>query len=111
MEQAARGLQSLMARLLQSLPEHERVLAAWPMVCGKAVAQRTHALDFTNGTLRVAVSDRSWEQLRSLAPQYLEQLRAQSGITVNDILFVHPDDARPDRTHDRNTDRNRNHSK
>ena len=45
---------------------------AWPVVCGSAVAERTHALTFVDGVLRVAVPDTGWKlELQGLAPRYL----------------------------------------
>ena len=45
---------------------------AWPVVCGSAVAERTRALSFEEGVLRVEVSGQRWKsELQALAPRYL----------------------------------------
>ena len=44
------------AELLRALPPEDRVLAAWPHVCGRAVAARATAATYGNGTLVVEVA-------------------------------------------------------
>ncbi len=61
-----------MARSLRKAPAGQAPLLAWPIACGSAVAARTRALDFTNGILRVEVSDPGWRrELQALAARYV----------------------------------------
>ena len=61
-----------MARSLRKAPAGQAPLLAWPLACGSAVAARTRALDFTNGILRVEVSDPGWRrELQALAARYV----------------------------------------
>ena len=61
-----------MARSLRKAPTGQAPLLAWPLACGSAVAARTRALDFTNGILRVEVSDPGWRrELQALAARYV----------------------------------------
>lgn len=62
---------------------------AWPVVCGSAVAERTRALEFLDGVLRVAVPDAGWRaELQALAPRYLATLNRYTVQMVRRIEFV-----------------------
>ena len=62
---------------------------AWPVVCGSAVAERTHALTFVDGVLRVAVPDAGWKsELQGLAPRYLAVINKYTLQAVRRIEFV-----------------------
>jgi hypothetical protein len=67
----------------------EAPLMAWPLVCGSAVAERTRALGFMDGVLRVAVPDAGWKaELQTLAPRYLAALNRYTLQMVRRIEFV-----------------------
>ena len=62
---------------------------AWPVVCGSAVAERTRALSFTDGLLRVGVPDAGWKaELQTLAPRYLASINKYTLQAVRRIEFV-----------------------
>ena len=62
---------------------------AWPVVCGSAVAERTQALTFVDGVLRVAVPDAGWKaELQGLAPRYLAVINKYTLQAVRRIEFV-----------------------
>lgn len=62
---------------------------AWPVVCGSAVAERTRALTFLDGVLRVAVPDAGWKsELQTLAPRYLTAINRYTVEMVRRIEFV-----------------------
>jgi Dna[CI] antecedent, DciA len=88
MQSARHSLQSLAARVLKNAPPDEAVVLAWPLACGSAVAERTSAVAFENGTLRVRVPDRGWQcQLESFSPQYAQKIAQISGIAVTAIRY------------------------
>ncbi len=61
---------------IRRAPPEEAPLLAWPVACGARVAERTRALDFIDGVLRVQVPDEGWRaQLLSLTAQYVTVLR------------------------------------
>ena len=77
------------SRRLFILPPQQSPLLAWPVVCGSAVAERTRALIFSAGILRVEVADTGWRQeLSSLAPRYLAAINRYSAVQVSRIQFV-----------------------
>jgi hypothetical protein len=63
-------------------------MLAWPLACGSVVAERTRALEFRQGILRVEVPDTAWRaEMQHLAPKYLAALhRYATG--VSRIEFV-----------------------
>lgn len=89
MEQAGEGLEEIVARSIQRAPAAEAALTAWPLVCGSAVADRSRALSFADGVLRVQVVDTGWKsELQSLAPRYLAAINRYTPEKVQRIEFV-----------------------
>lgn len=89
MEQAGPELEKIVAKSLRQVPPGEAPILAWPVVCGSAVAERTRALSFLDGVLRVAVPDAGWKaELQVLAPQYLAAINKYTIEIVRRIEFV-----------------------
>ena len=89
MNRASDGLESIIARALHRAPAAESPALAWPVACGSAVADRTRALGFSDGILRVEVTDEGWRrELASLAPRYLAVINKYSATSVRRIEFV-----------------------
>jgi len=89
LEHAAADLEKIVAQSLRQAPRSEGPLLAWPVVCGSAVAQRTTALTFGEGVLRVEVPDAGWKsELQGLAPRYLAVINRYTTETVHRIEFV-----------------------
>ena len=88
MEHIRPSLEKIMSDALRRAPASEAPLLAWPVVAGATVAERTRALDFRSGVLRIEVPDTTWRQeLVSLAPRYVVALnRVSEG--VQRIEFV-----------------------
>jgi hypothetical protein len=88
MEPVRTGLRQIMSDLLRARPAEEAVLLAWPLVCGKEVAARTTAANFSEGTLTVEVSDATWRnQLQSFAPRYVSGYEGLLGPVVKSLQF------------------------
>jgi hypothetical protein len=89
MEQAGSGLEKIVAQSLRQMPPAHAPLMAWPVVCGSAVAERTRALIFEDGVLRVEVADAGWKmELQTLAPRYVATINKYTPATVRKIEFV-----------------------
>lgn len=89
MEQAGTELEKIVTRSLRQAPPGDAPLMAWPVVCGSAVAERTRALSFLDGVLRVAVPDTGWRsELQVLAPRYLASINRYTIEIVRRIEFV-----------------------
>jgi len=89
MERAGTRLETVVAKALHLAPAEESPLLAWPVACGSVVAERTRAIAFFDGILRVEVADKGWRQeLMSLAPRYVAALNRYSAVQVRRIEFV-----------------------
>ena len=89
MNRASAGLETIIARALHHAPASESAVLAWPIACGSAVAERTRALSFSEGILRVEVADAGWRrELINLAPRYLVLINKYSATPVKRIEFV-----------------------
>ncbi len=89
MNRASAGLETIVAKALHHAPAEESALLAWPVACGSKVAERTRALSFSDGILRVEDADAGWRrELVSLAPRYLALINKYSATTVKRIEFV-----------------------
>ena len=89
MQQAGSDLERIVEQSLRQAPPLEAPLMAWPVVCGSAVAERTRALSFVDGVLRVEVPDASWRsELQTLAPRYLAVINRYTTQAVRRIEFV-----------------------
>jgi predicted nucleic acid-binding Zn ribbon protein len=89
LEQAGSGLEKIVAQSLRLAPRAEAPLMAWPVVCGSAVAERTRALSFEDGVLRVEVAGLRWKaELQALAPRYLAVINRYTSEAVRRIEFV-----------------------
>src|SRR5216684_5778904 len=89
MEQIAPTLEKIVINSLHQAPASDAPLLAWPLACGSAVAERTRALEFTKGVLRVEVPDAGWRaELQRLAPQYLAVINRYATQAVERIHFV-----------------------
>ncbi len=89
MERAADGLEKIVVDALRRTPAGQAPVLAWPLACGAAVAERTRALAFDQGILRVEVPDAGWrKELQALAAQYLAVINRYTGESVNRIEFV-----------------------
>ena len=89
MQQAGSGLEKIVAQSLRQSPAADAPLMAWPVVCGSAVAERTSAVSFEGGVLRVEVADAGWKaELQSLAPRYVAAINRYTTEAVNRIEFV-----------------------
>ena len=89
MQQAGDGLEKIVTGSLRRVPPGDAPLLAWPLVCGSRVAERTRALDFTGGVLRIEVADLGWKgELQELAPRYLGAINRYVGQGVTRLEFV-----------------------
>lgn len=89
MEPAGSDIEKIVARSLRQVPPSQAPLLAWPVACGSAVAERTRAVAFQDGVLRVEVADAGWRsELQALAPRYLAAINRYTSQIVRRIEFV-----------------------
>jgi predicted nucleic acid-binding Zn ribbon protein len=88
MEHIKSSVEALSRQLLAAMPEEERVMAAWPQVCGAKAAEHARAESFAGGVLRVRVNDAAWlATLGHLRGQYCARLREMTGVAVEKLEF------------------------
>lgn len=89
MQPVGAELERIVAHSVRKAPLGEGPLLAWPLVCGSAVAERTRALDFAGGVLRVEVADAGWRtELQVLAPRYVAVLNKYVAENVTRVEFI-----------------------
>ncbi len=89
MNRASAALETIVAKAVHRAPATQSALLAWSVACGSAVADRTRAIDFCDGILRVEVPDAGWRrELANLAPRYVASINKYSVAVVKRIEFV-----------------------
>jgi hypothetical protein len=81
-------LKKNLARTLDKLPAADRLAAAWPVACGKAMADRGEIVGFENGIVEVQVQDAVWlDQMRSMGAVLQRELAKIAGVKIAGIHF------------------------
>jgi hypothetical protein len=81
-------LRKNLARSLEALPVADRLAAAWPVACGKAMSDRGEIVGFENGIVEVQVESAAWlEQMRSMGSVLESQLAKIAGVKIAGIHF------------------------
>jgi predicted nucleic acid-binding Zn ribbon protein len=83
-------LEKIVAEQLRRAPVNEQPLLAWAAICGRAVAEKTSAIAFSDGEVQVVVPDRGWQkELASFVPQYIAGINRLVGTqVVQRITFI-----------------------
>ncbi|MGI4758974.1 MAG: DciA family protein [Janthinobacterium lividum] len=91
-------LRTTLGRSLSTLSPLDRLGAAWPVVAGHAIGERSHVAAFDNGTVTVVAEGAGWiRQLNFMADQLRSDLARVSRVPLTDILFISPTEDDPDR--------------
>lgn len=81
-------LKGSLGRSLGALREEDRLAAAWPVACGKALAERGTIVGYEDGVVRVQVEDGAWlQQLMSMRGQLAGEMARIAGVRVSEIHF------------------------
>ena len=81
-------LKGSLGRSLEGLREEDKLAAAWPVACGKALAERGVIVGYTDGVVRVQVEDAAWlQQLMSMRRQLAGEMARIAGVRVSEIHF------------------------
>ncbi|HEV8525391.1 MAG TPA: DUF721 domain-containing protein [Terriglobales bacterium] len=95
MEPARAGFHKIVSDILRRAPVEDAAVIAWGLICGQRVAEKTVALGFRDGVLRVQVPDAAWSaNLTAFVPQYIAALNGMLGRRVERIDFILPDQSR-----------------
>jgi trehalose-6-phosphatase len=81
-------LRKSLARSLEGMQEEDRVAAAWPVACGKAMAGHGLIARYADGMVWVEVEDEAWlRQMMSMRRQLTAELGRIAGVPVREIHF------------------------
>jgi hypothetical protein len=81
-------LKASLGESLGALPAEDRLSAAWPVACGKAMAGRGTVVGYADGVVRVRVEDSAWlRQLLSISGQLAREMGLIAGVPVSEIHF------------------------
>jgi hypothetical protein len=88
MEDMRGVLRGSLGRTLAGLTEADRLAAAWPVACGRAMAAHGEVAGFFEGTVTVAVSDAAWfSQMMSMRSLLQNELARIARVKVTAIHF------------------------
>ncbi len=88
-------LKGTLGRSLGALRDEDRLAAAWPVACGKAMAERGIIVGYADGVMRVQVENGTWlRQLMSLRIQLAGEVARIAGVKVREIHFEKRNDTR-----------------
>ena len=81
-------LKESLGQSLSSLRAEDKLAAAWPVACGKTMAERGTVVGYDDGVLRVQVENRAWlHQLMSMRGQLAGEMARIAGVMVSEIHF------------------------
>ncbi len=81
-------LRGSLGKSLKTLSPFDRLMAAWPVACGSALATRGELLAFEDGCLTVRVPDAVWlDQMRSMRARLTGELRQIAAVELREIHF------------------------
>lgn len=81
-------LRNSIARSLQTLPPEDKLAAAWPVACGKAMAERGAVVGYVDGEVWLEVQEGAWlKQMMSMQGQLAGQMSRIAGVKVSRIHF------------------------
>ena len=88
MENMRTLLRNSLGRSLRTLGEQDRLAAAWPVACGKAMADRGTVAGYTDGVILIEVIDGPWlRQMMSIQRQLAGEMGRIAGVPVRGIHF------------------------
>jgi hypothetical protein len=77
-----------MWRSLQALTDEDKLAAAWPVACGKAMAERGAVMGYVDGVVLLQVADEVWmRQMMSMRTQLAGEMARIAGVKVSAIHF------------------------
>ena len=81
-------LRATLGRSLGALSDEDRLAAAWPVACGKAMAERGTVVGYADGVVRVEVAGEAWmRQMMSMRRQLAGTMAQISRVKVTEIHF------------------------
>ena len=81
-------LRGTLGRSLQAMRPEDKLAAAWPVACGKAMAERGTVVGYADGEVLIEVQEGAWlQQMMSMQGQLVGQMARIAGVKVSRIHF------------------------
>ena len=81
-------LRGALGKSLGALTPVDRLAAAWPVACGRMMAERGEVLAYQDGCVTIRASDAIWlKQMMSLRAQLTAELRRIASVELREIHF------------------------
>lgn len=81
-------LRGSLGRSLKAMRPEDKLAAAWPVACGKAMAERGEIVGYVDGEVWIEVEDGMWlRQMMSMQGQLAGQMGRIAGVKVSRIHF------------------------
>lgn len=81
-------LRSSLGKSLSGLAPEDKLATAWPVACGRAMAERGTITGFENGCVTIEVTDAAWlQQMMAMRQQLTAELRRIAGVELREIHF------------------------
>ncbi len=88
MERMRDVLKGTLGQSLKAMCDEDRVAAAWPVACGRAMAERGKVIGLEDGVVQVAVTDMAWlGQMRAMSGVLQSEMARISGVGLSGIHF------------------------
>jgi hypothetical protein len=88
MESMRELLRNSLGRSLRTIGEQDRLAVAWPVACGKAMADRGTVAEYADGVILIEVVDGAWlRQMMSMQRQLASEMGRIAGVPVRRIHF------------------------
>lgn len=88
MEDMRTLLRGTLGRSLQAMRPEDKLAAAWPVACGKAMAERGTVVGYVDGEVWIEVQEGAWLlQMMSMQGQLAGQMGRIAGVKVSRIHF------------------------
>ena len=88
MEDMRTLLRGTLGRSLQAMRPEDKLAAAWPVACGKAMAERGTVVGYVDGEVWIEVEEGAWlRQMMSMQGQLAGQMARIAGVKVSRIHF------------------------
>ena len=88
MEDMRTLLRGTLGRSLQAMRPEDKLAAAWPVACGKAMADRGAVVGYVDGEVWIEVQEGAWlQQMMSMRGQLASEMGRIAGVQVRGIHF------------------------
>lgn len=81
-------LKGSLGRSLRAMRDEDRLAAAWPVACGKALAERGTVVGYVDGLVHIDVENGAWlRQMMSMQGQLAGEMGRIAGVKLSGIHF------------------------